>query len=626
MVKIISERNKSDEVITSMLGEPNFRKVLKQKRSAGEGVLLDVLMEIGFPIDSFNQSKLSEIPMSHTIWADEVNQLISLKDYAKAAALLDRVEHEMSKIKLSRQEFLLLKAILFNAENKPANEVLDIIKEAIAITFPSYTDEVVGEASFVIHEPDLIYNKAVALSRLEKFDESISILISLIKSLNLHAMTERQKDKTLSPIYLTLCNLLYITGSYEELFKYAEEGCILTVEVSSGRYVPYFKFLEAKATLKTTGKPETCTSLLMEAYSSFLLSAEIEKANEVLECARNDFGLELELYGAEKLHDLFDQAPKIQSRGFAVECKNASELIKALSNKKGIQSNMVYGGIMTQPSYSNVMAGKSNFNYLNLEAMSQRLGIDISIYDNYLLGITDYQVIELRNEILKKVVLFDFDGLTSHTNELLKQNKKLKSKVIMQFIEYALVKMSYYNEEIDLNEYRKQLKEILEITLSNFDESNFRHRHLTQTEIRIINQYGSSYDENKYMQGANIIDQLLYIHNRDYTDEVEGDRTLGMLYLNYSSLVGLAGNAHEAFTIAKEGLNIELSRKSLISSHGFTFNMAYSLMEKNTTEALPYFILSYYSAKSMAPCHNWCKSCAEATASTVSEKYGISLI
>lgn len=625
MLKIITERNKGNETIKSMLSDPNSRKMLAQNRPTGTGALIGVLMEIGFPIETLNQSKLSKIPMSHIVQADEIFQLINNHEYTDANKMLDQIEHEMSKFKLSRQEFLLLKARLYISINKSANETLDIIKEAIEITFPGYTDEALGTASFLLHEPDLIYNKAVALSQLKKYNESISILSSLVRSLKLNAMTDRHKNKTLSPVYLTLCNLLYSTGRYEELFLYSNEGSVLTVEVSSGRYIPYFKFLEAKATLKVTGRPKSCISLLMEAYSSFLLSGEKDKAKNVLESAKNDFDLTLELYGADQLHNLINQEFKILSRGFAVACKNPSELIEALCSKKGIPQKLIYEGIMTQQAYSKAMKGKSNFGFFNLEAMGQRLGVDISIYDNFMLGNTDYRVVELRNEIQKKVALFDFSGMTTLTDELLGWNEKLKSNVIVQIIEYALVMRSYHNKEIDSNEYRKRLRKVLEITLCDFDENNFKHRCLTQTEICIINQCGSSYDVDEYMYGAKILDQLMYIHRRDYMDEVEGSRTLGMLYMNYSSLVGLAGNANEAFKLAKKGLSIELSRRGLTYSHGFFYNMAFTLLNKNKSEALAYFVLSYYGAKSMATYHNWCKGCAATVAETVKTNYGILL-
>jgi len=512
-------------------------------------------------------------------------------------------------------------------QNYPHDDILNLIDKAVKLTYKHFTDGELGANPFTFHEPDLIYYRAKVLADMGDTNKAIKVLLNLLKSLNIFSMTDRHKDKILGMLYFTLCELLYITDRHDEQLKYAVDGSRLSVEVSSGRYVPDFEFLIAKSKCKSGNSPKESVKHFMHAYAGFFLLGQMKKVTEVVETAKNDFGLTLNLYGMEKLDSLIKNIDKELSRGIAVECKNPVELIERLCYERGFKVSRIYEGIIKRQSYSDVMSGKSGFRYFNLEAIGQRLGIDISIYDNYLLDTNDFKMVNLRDKIHTKSVKLDYNGMEGLLSELYELNKKKKYTVIGQFIAYVRVSMEYETQKISADVMRCKLTEVLKITHKSFNEANFQMLHLTRTEIAIINKIASSYKQDSGFNEVRIYEQLLSIHKRVYIDEVEGDRTLGMIYLNYSMAVGIRGNDKFAQELTSIGLVHDVSCKNLLLSHAFVYNIAYSKMLNgaNKNDILPYFLLSYYGASSQSSYHNWSKGCMNNVKSKLLEFCGLDI-
>ena len=168
---------------------------------------------------------------------------------------------------------------------------------------------------------------------------------------------------------------------------------------------------------------------------------------------------------------------------------------------------------------------------------------------------------------------------------------------------------------------------IIRQTHSEFDEFKFSMLFLSRIELAIVARIAGTYSSDENMLAVRVYEQMYELHKRMFIDEVEGDKTLGMIYNNYSSKLGLSKKYEKTLEIISEGIKHEITTKSLNPSHSLIYNIGYTKMYQNKSpeEVIPYFALSYFVANSLAPYHNRCKICAGNAKSKLKEKFGIDI-
>ena len=442
-LRAIQERFESTDELISLFKDSNYKKVFNGRRAAGAKVFADMLDTLNFPKTTIIDSKLNKLPMNLANLIDRLKKLIQNKDITTAMNLFSQIEKKENTSVLVKQELLALKAQLWILERKPDVEVLRIIDEGLRITFFDLEKNSSNKTLLLMYEPELIYSKSLLMANSGKLDEAIELLYLLEKNLSLMSKADKNVRKLLCQVYIGLCSNLYKTGQHESVLKFADMGSAVSVSSSSGRYVPDFELFVANAKLKLFENPIICKIHLLHAYSGYLLLGEISNAENVLKNAQDNFGLKLELFGMNKLYSIVAQPLKILSRGISVVCNNIAEMIDMLCVERNVNPVSIYEGIISRQAYLKALNGYSVFNYFIAEAMGQRLGVDISIYNNYMLRANEYEMLELRNDIFNRYVKQNFTGV----NELLIKLKKLfnKRKIVPleQFVDFIEASFMY---------------------------------------------------------------------------------------------------------------------------------------------------------------------------------------
>ena len=609
----MKERFENTEELKDLLVDPNNQRILKGKRKLGVSVLAELLDIFNFPKDTLTDSKLTKFPMKHTALVEKVKSLLENEMVNEANELFLQIEKDMVKSTLLKQEMLSLKAQLWFLQNRPAKEILALINEGLRLTFIKDADALPGKFSLMMFEPELIYTKALVIEKEGEIDKAIDLLLYLETNLINLSKTDKSKRKLLCYLYLTLCSFLYKAGRYKKVLEYSVKGSEQSVNITEARYIPDYSLLMAKAKHKLSVSSEQCRIHLMHAYAGYFLLGEIEKAEAIITTAQNEFGLTLELYGMEKLYYLVNHPVKILSRGISVDCNNLVEMIDRLCTRKNIHPSKIYEGIISRQAYSKSVNGNSNFGYFNAEAMGQRLGVDISVYDNFMLGDTDYEMLMLRDEILERIFTNNGYGDEKLLERLKFLNEKRDIKVIEQFIDFAYALLSFHSRTNETDIFIQELVIIMQQTQPDFNLFDFSSLRLTRIEFMILNRIGGFYIRQNSPLAARLYSQLITMHKRIFTDEVDGHTIIRKFYNNYSTALSLAGNTHDTDEIIRDGINYIVSSKSLISLNGI-FNdigIAYSAQGKNKEEAVPFHVLSYFASGSMAPYITWCKTAVE---------------
>ena len=617
-LKILKKRYSTTTEMKNFLSEGANRRYMVGKLAPSLNKLVQILNLFGLPTETVKDCKLSWLSVGHIILIKRLQQFITEKNISKASELLDQLELIMEKTTYTMQEFLLLKAQVFELQKVNTRNILKIIDSALLLTYPTFSLEELSKTALLFVEPELIHIKAKSLAEEGDNVKAISILTDLLESMNLYSMTDKNRDKIFVQVYVTLANLHYKIGKFKELFNYCEQGIKLSIEIASGKFNPEFDLLIAMGKFKYKNDREGSRLHFMYAFVGFFLLGNAEKSKSIIKIANEKFGMNINLLGMDKLNFLI-KSHRIFERSEPIDCKSIAQLIDRLCHQRGIKTANIYGGIISQQAYSKVISNQTEFDYINAEAMGQRLGIEIEIYDHYLVGTSEFNILNLRDAVNRKFVTQNFNGIDELLADLERYNLNGKSyKVITQYIKFLRTSQLQYNGEISSSEFRKALIDIMKETQPDFNEFSFASLYFTHTESMIANSIALSYADGEEVIAMKLYDEQLKLYKGIYTDEADGYRMLSALLSNYSTKGRISGNINKALGLLFEALTCEMSNKSLILSHVFLYNIAcaYIQEEKCKADITAYFLLSYYSASSMA---NYCNH-SKITAKYAKEK------
>jgi len=332
-----------------------------------------------------------------------------------------------------------------------------------------------------------------------------------------------------------------------------------------------------------------------------MILGETEKADEVLTVAKEQFNLSFDLYNVNTL-DFSDQYKVPYKRGYPVDCDSIGSMINALRKKANLSMTQLCKGIYSKSSLQRIEHEVWVGNYFNLEAIMQRLGRDISLYNNFFLSKKEFTALQLRDRTFSMIIEQRYTEALLYIKEFELLEGFTNHNVNKQFIETAktLIKIASNNEP--LNNLDIDWLEALKITCPDFEVHRIDEYNLTYNEVFIINQYASSLGRmGRILESIDIYERLIHNLTFKYVDEFEKSRMFSTLLFNCSSALGRLGRRSEALLLISDAESFERRHNRLIDLPGILYNKAYNLfMLGKEKESFSYFVLAYYGTSMFA--------------------------
>jgi len=362
---------------------------------------------------------------------------------------------------------------------------------------------------------------------------------------------------------------------------------------------PDFEHIKAKA-LHRLGRTEEALKPIKHAYFGFILLGENEKAEAVVSNAE-EIGISFNQYNVKTL-DFSDQYRVPYKRGYPVCCSSIGSMIHALRVKANLSMAQLSRGICDKSSLSNIERDKWIGSFFNIEAIMQRLGRDICLYNNFFLSKKDFTAVQLRDKIYLMITEYKHKEALMYIKELESLEGFMTKKVNKQFLETARALICLSKSEEIQNNPGEMLLDALKITCPQFKECDIEVYSLTHNEVYILNQYASYlWGEGHELRAVNIFESLINNLSVRCVDAFEKARMYTSLLFNYSTALSRMGNHREALSAISECENFERRHGRLIDLPGISYNKGYNmLMLGKKAESFPYFILAYYGTSMFA--------------------------
>jgi len=602
---LIKETRKRRKWLQSMITttenyeKANLSRIENALQNPNKKTLLKLMNTLGMPVNTFFSPYLENQPINIFEKRDEILYLLNTKSpekYEEAKQLIRKMEQrEGFESGINLQFILSCKAQLNELKQQDPADTLLFVNKGMAITYGGFDENTFEGDILKFEEANLLHMMAFAYHRIGKKAGAIKLLRLIQEGLMRLPEDALEKERKLAPILLTLVDFLIKDKCYLEAFNLCKLGNSISIKCSKGKYTPEFLFKMAICVHKL-GNLADCRKYLQQSYFGYALLNKKEQAKQVLDYAQKPLDTPFNTYSVENL--FYEEQVFFMNHVEIKPCSGVGELIAALRHEAELSQQELCRGICSQANFNKIENGKIQANVYYLEAFMQRLGRDINKYFNTFPSVEDFYAKQIRDEINTCIANLNYKTASELLDELKLMKSYRRKGIGKQFILETEATIFGNCEGYDKPEYLNRLKNALEITIPNFDESKTDRYRLTYTEITIINQIAIHYCEaGDIPRGVKLFERLIENINNYYVDEIEKVRAYTNILYNYSKYLGLIKRYDEALRIIDEGEMLAMKHGQLTLLPSFAVNRACNLLDLGKKEeSVPYFAIAFYGA------------------------------
>ena len=215
----------------------------------------------------------------------------------------------------------------------------------------------------------------------------------------------------------------------------------------------------------------------------------------------------------------------------------ASSFLSNIANLESVTATELSSGICSGSTLNRFFnCTILEVDILTLEAVTQRLGFDMLIFQNHFISKKEFEVISIKDKIEYSLLQNNFDE-AERVLETFKQDSFLKKAINKQFslkIEYLILS----------NKGQKDLgilMEALKLTIPKFKEEMLRSTRLTHQEINIIKEIAMFFCDVDYHRGVEIFEGLIRSIERYYNEGKAKDLLLIPVFDSYCESLNMGG-------------------------------------------------------------------------------------
>ena len=560
-------------------------------------VIQEILDALESPMDEFVCTHFETQAMETSLLCTDLTHTLDIGNLDEAKEIYAQIlSTEGTASQLVTMQFLLSqKARMMELAEEPDDKVLTIVKEALGITYENLTNESPGKDVLVFDEPELFHTLARVSARQGNVAIAIQILTDTKNGLLRQPTGERERDRRIAPILLTLADYQLMTQAYKDAYDSCELGFHISATRGAGQGAPEFILRKAQA-LQGLRRTKECAPLLKMAYAGFLILGQREHANNAMLMYQDLFGEKFNTYGMEKL-DIPQAARQNYARGNIPPCSHVGEMIRILRNEAGISLGELSQGICSIANLGKLENKQISRHMHYVEPLLERLGRDALLYCNFFLRADDFEARELRDLIDLLMTDCKFEEAAEQLDKLKKYNA-YGSRANLQFVLRAEATLAEAFDKASPDEMHELLLKALHITWPGYDETKITQQPLTIDETVLINHIAIIYmQQGELRRASKILEALADNLDRRYVDERLKASVHEAVMLNLSACYGRMERRLEALEVIDDAEQFSRSRVRCWSLTSLYANKAFNLFQLGDAEqSLACYALSYYVA------------------------------
>jgi len=522
---------------------------------------------------------------------------------------------------IGRQRLISKEAVFLEALGKAPNEIMKLIYEGLEITYPEIVNATYDRDMLLFEEAPLLHRLARVHMIKGEATQAKTLIKNILTGLLILPQDDRNKERMLAPILLSLAQCYVKEGDYIEALKVCDAGHKIAIKRSNSFYTPDFTELRAYC-LAQLGQKEELPELLLQAYAGYNLLRRHNKADSLLKYAK-DNSISINTHGMETIRPAMPEP--VFAHGESIKCDNVGGFIAGLRHEANLSQEALGRDLCTKSTIHKLenKAIPLDKVYL-LEAIMQRLGRHIDYYFETFIPEEVFKDKQMRDEISSLLINRKYKEAEGLLEKLAARKKFTDNNINMQFVEAARARL-YGRKNKSSPEHMDMLKKALSITLKDFDIRDTARTRLTNREIIILNQIANrlclSGVTHDMREGLRLYQDIIESMDIYYVDEREKMRMYVALLTNYSTFLGRSKRYEESIEFAVKGEELDAKHSRLHTMPDLVNNRACCMLELGDKEkCLPYFALAYYGSRLIGR-----RSDADITKKYVMERLGANL-
>jgi len=519
---------------------------------------------------------------------------------------------------INRQRLINQEVILMEAQGKDPVEIRQLINEGLDITYPELAEAPFDGDALIFEEGPLLHSLARSYINEGNLPVAKKLLKNILLGLTLMPQDDRDKERMIAPILLTLAQLYIQEKNYSEALNACEVGLKISIRRNNGFYTP--DFMEHKIyCLYALEKNDELSFLVSLSIAGYITLRRHAKTDKMLGFAK-DNNISIYAFEIEKIRPPMTEPT--YAIGKDVFRRDIGSFIGSLRAEAGLTTEQLSEGLCSKGTL-NKLENKSyplDKVYL-LEALMQRLGRHIDHYFDTFPNREDFANKQIRNEINSLLVHRKYLEAEELLEKLIANERFKKSNINLQFIALAKAEIFGYKNG-NSPEHLAMLHDVLNITRKNFDIGLAARTRLTYYDVIAINLMAINLcSSGKERDGLRLFEDLIESMDRFYVDEHEKVRMYSTVLSNYSTFMWRSNHYKESLEYSIKGEELDVMHCRLRPMPYKINNRACSMLKLGDKEnSLPYFALAYYTSMFLGRLEN-----ANITKDYVMEQFGINL-
>lgn len=548
------------ELCRGLCSVPVFSRIEKGEKQ-GDRMLMEALFErLGMTllywekILNNNDVKLYQIQMT-------IEKLLEEEQLKEVEDLLSQYEDFRGINEILHKQYKMWTKARVLQLNGNIKDSIQKIEEAFLCTLPEINLEKFEIKNYYLCYQELqIYFMWLQLER-EYRDREIAVYLEeLLQYVQERTKDEHYLNQLIPVIFYEIANIKFQEDYLEEAYFFCNKG--LEIQRKNERLEHLKELLSLKIQIEKRLDLGTSRTEIEQWYESLVW---------------------LERYGIDlKYHDIIRDEINIYSIGEIFKGLR-KEYQKSQDDFMGVEKEEI--GLVRE-TISRVENGHKNPTKKTCDRYLQQFDKKIEFYSSRVES-NDYEVHMLQALLGKKIK-------QGEVKEAKKIFKKIEEKLDVtdiyniQYIRKEKLFLDFLEGKIESKSYRKQLIEVLKLSVKNYDEIEKEEKlygYFNRNEIEIMNNIAISYsNEKSYALAIQWYRKLFSYFEKEYDTIGYGDYL--MLLTNYVSVLGNNAQYEESNYLAKKGIYISIKNKDASFLSHLLYEIAWNYKEEKKIRTL----------------------------------------
>lgn len=465
---------------------------------------------------------------------EEIQQTLLERDYTKTDKMLgEYAGYADNKNLLHQQYMILIRAVEGYLQDKNAKLCLELLKEAMELTFPEWKEVRLDRVYLCIQEWKILLMIAYMLAEYGDTAKAGAILQWAGCYMEQHYTDGQEKVKLYPHCMFIWGKLCYEKGEITEAYRICLKGKDCLIENGS------LSFMD-----ELLGLEESCL-------------VHMDKPDEMQQCRKYRDSIHF-------LYEITESEPEpetlllLMQSSVQSEYTISNEMIREMREAQGLSQEELSEGICTQETLSRIENGKRSPNKKNFHKIMEKMGIQRGIYyGNIIAEHYDlYEKVRLYSRYISKEERDNAKMLLQEIEEQL----ELSIPVNRQFVEVGHIEERLWKREITEEQAIEKLKKLLYLTMPSIESKDFVYRVPYREEFIILNKIAFCYKKrNELDKALTIFEQIKEKYDNSMVMMRHHAVPGFIFYINYASTLEVSDELEKSEQIGKEGISHALN-------------------------------------------------------------------